>query len=67
VRALPVARVYLGLGDRERAFEWLRKAAEQRDISLMLKADPLYDDLRSDKRFDALLRAANLDALQHPE
>jgi TolB-like protein/Tfp pilus assembly protein PilF len=67
VRALPVARVYIGLGDRERAFEWLRKAAEQRDISLMLKADPLYDDLRSDKRFDALLRAANLDALPHPE
>ena len=72
VRALPVARVYVGLGDRERAFEWLRKAAEQRDISLMLKADPLYDDLRSDKRFDALLRTANLlpanfDALQHSE
>jgi len=67
VRALPVARVYIGLGDRERAFEWLRKAAEQRDVSLMLKADPLYDDLRSDKRFDALLRAANLDALPHPE
>ncbi len=67
VRALPVARVYIGLGDRERAFEWLRKAVEQRDVSLMLKADPLYDDLRSDKRFDALLKAANLDALQHHE
>jgi TolB-like protein/Tfp pilus assembly protein PilF len=67
VRALPVARVYIGLGDRERAFEWLRKAVEQRDVSLMLKADPFYDDLRSDKRFDALLRAAKLDALQHQE
>jgi hypothetical protein len=62
-----VARVYIGLGDRDRAFEWLRKAVQQRDVSLMLKADPLYDGLRADKRFDALLREANLGALPPQE
>jgi tetratricopeptide (TPR) repeat protein len=67
VRALPVARVYIGLGDRDRAFEWLRKAVQQRDVSLMLKADPLYDGLRGDQRFDALLREANLGALPPQE
>jgi TolB-like protein/Tfp pilus assembly protein PilF len=67
VRALPVARVYIGLGDRDRAFEWLRKAVRQRDVSLMLKADPLYDGLRGDQRFDALLREANLGALPPQE
>jgi tetratricopeptide (TPR) repeat protein len=60
VRALPVARVYAGLGDRERAFEWLSKAVDQKDVSLLLIGDPVYDNLRSDPRFRALLERANL-------
>jgi serine/threonine-protein kinase len=60
VRALPVARVYTGLGDREQAFLWLRKAVDQRDVALVLIADPVYDGLRGDPRFHALLERASL-------
>jgi TolB-like protein/Tfp pilus assembly protein PilF len=60
VRALPVARVYAGLGDRDRAFSWLQKAVDQRDVALSLQADPVYDGLRSDPRFRVLLQHVNL-------
>jgi TolB-like protein/Tfp pilus assembly protein PilF len=56
IRALPIARVYVGLGDREDALEWLQKAADQHDVALILKADPLYGSLRSDRRFASLTR-----------
>ena len=59
-RALPVARVYTGLGDREQAFLWLQKAVDQRDVALFLIADPVYDGLRGDPRFHALLERASL-------
>jgi tetratricopeptide (TPR) repeat protein len=60
VRALPIARVYTGLGDREQAFSWLQKAVDQKDVGLLLLADPVYDGLRSDPRFRVLLEQANL-------
>jgi TolB-like protein/tetratricopeptide (TPR) repeat protein len=60
VRALPVARVYTGLGDREQAFLWLGKAVDQRDVALFPIADPVYDGLRGDPRFHALLERAKL-------
>jgi TolB-like protein/DNA-binding winged helix-turn-helix (wHTH) protein len=51
-----VAVVYLGLEDKDRAFEWLEKAVDARDWALpMLKADPFFDILRSDPRFPSLL------------
>ena len=51
-----VALVYVGLEDRDRAFEWLEKALEARSWELpMLKVDPIFDTLRSDPRFPALL------------
>src|SRR5207248_3917341 len=50
VRALPVARVYAGLDDRDHAFAWLNKAVDQRDVALFLQTDPVYDRLRDDPR-----------------
>ena len=51
-----VAVVYVGLEDKDRAFEWLEKAVDARDWALpMLKADPFFDLLRSDPRFPSLL------------
>jgi TolB-like protein/Tfp pilus assembly protein PilF len=51
-----MALVYIGLGDTDRAFEWLEKAFETRDWQLpMLKADPMFDPLRKDARFPLLL------------
>jgi len=62
IRALAVARVYAGLGDRDQAFLWLNKAVDQKDVALSLQADPVYDALRADPRFDRLLQRVNLNS-----
>jgi tetratricopeptide (TPR) repeat protein len=59
----PIADVYIGLGDKDRAFEWLNKAINAQDVNLYLKADPIYDPLRSDPRFAQLLDRARLPRL----
>src|SRR5262249_8744716 len=52
---------YLGLGDKERAFDWLERAVEERsNIVKLLKVHPLFDPLRGDPRFASYLRRANL-------
>jgi tetratricopeptide (TPR) repeat protein len=52
-----IALVYVGLGDLDRAVEWLRKAVKEGSQTLVfLKVDPFFDPLRSDPRFQALLR-----------
>jgi len=58
--ALAVAEVYIGLGDKEQAFEWLHRAIDQKDWIVFLKCDPLFDRLRPDPRFATLLRRANV-------
>ncbi len=51
------ALVHLGLGERERALDWLEKGCEQREMSMCsLKVHPVYDDLRGEPRFQALLK-----------
>jgi len=56
-----IALVYAGLGDRDRAFEWLEKGYAERDEQLcMLKVDHGFDGLRADPRFADLLRRMNL-------
>ena len=45
------------LRDEDQAFSWLEKAFGERNSWLPeLKADPVWDGLRSDPRFSALLR-----------
>jgi serine/threonine protein kinase/Flp pilus assembly protein TadD len=57
------ALVYLGLGDHDRAFEWLARAFEERELRMIhLKVDPIFDPLRFDPRFDTLLRRAGFAA-----
>jgi TolB-like protein/Tfp pilus assembly protein PilF len=58
--ALAIAQVYIGLGDKDRAFHWLDKAVEQRDLDLLLQYDSPYAPLRSDARFAGLLRRMKL-------
>jgi TolB-like protein/Tfp pilus assembly protein PilF len=53
--------IYAGLGESERAFEWLEKAYKCRSWGLLwLKVDPRLDSLRSDERFTSLLRRIGL-------
>jgi TolB-like protein/DNA-binding winged helix-turn-helix (wHTH) protein/Flp pilus assembly protein TadD len=56
-----IAEVYAGLGDKDRAFEWLNRAYEERDGQLTsLELDPFFDSLRSDPRFQDLVRRIGL-------
>jgi len=56
-----VGAIYAGLGDKNRAFDWLNKGVEERSASMVfLKVDPFFDSLRSDPRFADLLRRIGL-------
>lgn len=55
------AIIYTGLGDKDRAFEYLNQAIEERAPMLHhFPSRPLFDSLRSDPRFTELLRRMNL-------
>jgi TolB-like protein/Tfp pilus assembly protein PilF len=56
-----IALVYAGLGDKKEAFKWLEDSYRAHDVGLVyLKVDPCLDPLRSDPRFDDLLRRVGL-------
>ncbi len=45
------------IGETEEAFAWRERAYEEREPMLLVaKTDPRFDPLRSDRRFDDLLR-----------
>ena len=51
------AAVYLGLGEDEKALDWLEKAYEDRDpIFWWINGDQLYDSVRNEPRFEALVQ-----------
>jgi TolB-like protein/Flp pilus assembly protein TadD/predicted Ser/Thr protein kinase len=57
-----IALVYLGLGKKKLTFEYLEKAYQDRCVGLCwLKADPIFDSVRSDLRFTALLERIGLE------
>ncbi|MDQ6651300.1 MAG: protein kinase, partial [Acidobacteriota bacterium] len=57
-----IALVYAGLGEKDQAFAWLEKAYEERAFAITqgLKRDPRWDSLRSDPRFQDLMRRVGL-------
>jgi TolB-like protein/Tfp pilus assembly protein PilF/predicted Ser/Thr protein kinase len=58
--AVHLAMRYLDAGDKDRAIDFLNKAYEIRDTWLPYIGIPLWDSLRSDPRFQALLRRIGL-------
>ena len=55
-----LATIYTGLGEKDQSFLWLERAYEDRsNLMTRLKVDPRFDLLRSDPRFQALLRRVN--------
>jgi TolB-like protein/Tfp pilus assembly protein PilF len=52
------ALLYLGLGDKNRALDELETAYQRGDTNYLfiLKVDPLFDDLRGQPRFEALVQ-----------
>ncbi|MCI0487880.1 MAG: protein kinase [Blastocatellia bacterium] len=56
-----IARIHIGLGEKDRAFEWLEKTCEERyGFLVYLKVDPVFDPLREDARFADLMRRVGL-------
>ena len=56
-----IALVYVGLGDKDRAFEWLERAYAERSPKLVyLQVEPQLDPLRSDPRFATLMTKMGL-------
>jgi TolB-like protein/Tfp pilus assembly protein PilF len=57
-----IAVIYTGLGNIDRAFEWLSSACISHSEGLTwLKVDPTIDELRTDERFSALTRHVGLE------
>ena len=56
------AKIYSGLGEKDKAFDALERAYEDRSIVSVayIKTNPMLDPLRSDPRFAKLLRRMNL-------
>lgn len=56
-----VALIYSGLGEKDQAFVWLEKAYEERHPYLILiKVEPVFENLHSDPRFADLTRRIGL-------
>lgn len=49
------ALIYAGLGNKDKAFEWLEKAYREHAVLTELKVDPRWDSLRADQRFVDLM------------
>jgi tetratricopeptide (TPR) repeat protein len=60
VEAAAFASLSAGLGEKDQAFSYLEKAYEDREYGLtVLQIEPAFDPLRSDPRFQDLLRRMN--------
>ena len=52
-----IALIYNGLGERDETLAWLERGFERRDAKMVfLKVEPKWNNLRSDPRFQDLLR-----------
>jgi hypothetical protein len=56
-----MALVYAALGENDMAFKWLEKSFDMHEESLCnIRIDPKLDPLRSDSRYDALVKRIGL-------
>jgi hypothetical protein len=61
VKSLAFAWIAIGLDETEQALAWLEQAYAEREPYLtLLNADPVYDRLRADPRFIALVQKIGL-------
>ena len=63
IPAVSFAMTYIGMSDADQAVEWLNRAYnEECGVLVWLSLEPIYDTLRSDHRFQALLQRMNFPA-----
>jgi hypothetical protein len=61
-----LAIIYVALGEKDQAFEWLEKACDDGSEELIyLNVDQTFDPLRSDPRFKKLVRRIGLSTEEH--
>ena len=61
VPALSVALIYIALGERSQALEWLDRSYQDRSTHMIYaKVDPLFDPLRSEPGFRSVLQQMGL-------
>jgi serine/threonine-protein kinase len=61
VPAYLIAKIHMGLGDKDQAFAWFDKACDERyGLLVYLKVEPALDSLRDDARFEGLARRVSL-------
>jgi Flp pilus assembly protein TadD len=65
VPASSFAMVYIGLGERESAMNWVERESEDHsEWATLMAVDPWLDPLRSDPRFGAVLKRVGLAGVQ---
>ncbi len=60
VRAFSIAGLYSRLDEKDKAFEWLNKAADERQIQFTYLADRRFDNIRFDPRYQEFLKRVRL-------
>jgi hypothetical protein len=61
VAPLAFASICTGLNDKDAAFEYLEKSCEHRNSFIwVIRVQPFYDNLRSDPRFENIVRTVGL-------
>jgi serine/threonine-protein kinase len=56
VSSTAFAHIHLGLGENEKALDWLEKSyQDQESACWYLKVDPIYDSVCNEPRFQALV------------
>jgi serine/threonine-protein kinase len=59
--AFPIAQIHAALGEKDLAFEWLRKACDERFAPVVhLKVDSTMDNLRTEPEFAQVLKDMGL-------
>ena len=67
ISPVDMAMVYIGLGEKETALDWIERAiAERRGWAAYLRVHPIVDPLRDEPRFNELLKAMTFEASAAP-
>lgn len=61
VSSFSIAEAYMRIGEKEKANDWLEKAYEEHDSGLVsLGVEPMFDPIRTDQRFQEILKKMRL-------